>query len=289
MVAHDNTVMNATITNATPSADDESTLSESTPIETDPQRDVMSDVVPDVTPEEVPGTTIASTPATATVPAEEMKPSQSVAYRPMRWNDLDDIVREFDRTWGQCSAAAGTPVSMQISRHFVLHYLEPTTRAIIAELDGRFMGVTLSRVAGEPLAFPQAKQELAAINGELNRSTLGAKTLSETEQWHEMELRMEREIDINDVARGEIELFLVDEKRSRTRRRRFALAAGDGLFRELPGRPVLPAHRLQLRREDFYDHKGLNCIAARYAADHPEDGADMDDIFIYAGTPESAR
>ena len=55
------------------------------------------------------------------------------------------------------------------------------------------------------MAFPQAKQELAAINGELNRSTLGAKTLSETEQWHEMELRMEREIDINDVARGEID------------------------------------------------------------------------------------
>ena len=55
MVAHDNTVMNATITNATPSADDESTLPESTPIGTDPQRDVMSDVVPDVTPEEVPG------------------------------------------------------------------------------------------------------------------------------------------------------------------------------------------------------------------------------------------
>ena len=62
MVAHDNTVMNATITNATPSADDESTLPESTPIGTDPQRDVMSDVVPDVTPEEVPGVTIASTP-----------------------------------------------------------------------------------------------------------------------------------------------------------------------------------------------------------------------------------
>ena len=164
MVAHDNTVMNATITNATPSADDESALPESTPIGTDPQRGVMSDVVPDVTPEEVPCTTIASTPATATVPAEEMKPSQSVTYRPMRWNDLDDIVREFDRTWGQCSAAAGTPVSMQISRHFVLHYLEPTTRAIIAELDGRFMGVTLSRVAGEPLAFPQAKQELAAVD-----------------------------------------------------------------------------------------------------------------------------
>ena len=59
MVAHDNTVMNAPTPNATPSADDESTLSESTPIGTDPQRDVMSDVVPDVTPEEVPGVTIA--------------------------------------------------------------------------------------------------------------------------------------------------------------------------------------------------------------------------------------
>lgn len=38
MVAHDNTVMNATITNATPSADDESALPESTPIGTDPDR-----------------------------------------------------------------------------------------------------------------------------------------------------------------------------------------------------------------------------------------------------------
>ena len=248
----------------------------------------MSDVVPDVTPEEVPGTAIASTPATATVPAEEMKPSQSVTYRPMHWNDLDDIVREFDRTWGQCSAAAGTPVSMQISRHFVLHYLEPTTRAIVAELDGRFMGVTLSRVAGEPLAFPQAKQELAAINGELNRSTLGAKTLSETEQWHEMELRMEREIDINDVARGEIELFLVAKS-----------ARGHGVGGSLWRQAMDYFANCQVARfylhtdsscdVSFYDHKGLNCIAARYAASHPEDGADMDDIFIYAGTPENTR
>ena len=206
----------------------------------------------------------------------------------MRWNDLDDIVREFDRTWGQCSAAAGTPVSMQISRHFVLHYLEPTTRAIVAELDGRFMGVTLSRVAGEPLAFPQAKQELAAINGELNRSTLGAKTLSETEQWHEMELRMEREIDINDVARGEIELFLVAKS-----------ARGHGVGGSLWRQAMDYFANCQVARfylhtdsscdVSFYDHKGLNCIAARYAADHPEDGADMDDIFIYAGTPENTR
>lgn len=76
MVAHDNIVMNATITNATPSADDESTLSE-----TRRSGQIQRDVVPDVTPEEVPGTAIASTPATATVPAEEMKPSQSVTYR----------------------------------------------------------------------------------------------------------------------------------------------------------------------------------------------------------------
>lgn len=186
----------------------------------------------------------------------------------MHWNDLDDIVREFDRTWGQCSAAAGTPVSMQISRHFVLHYLEPTTRAIVAELDGRFMGVTLSRVAGEPLAFPQAKQELAAINGELNRSTLGAKTLSETEQWHEMELRMEREIDINDVARGEIELFLVAKS-----------ARGHGVGGSLWRQAMDYFANCQVARfylhtdsscdVSFYDHKGLNCIAARYAATIP--------------------
>ena len=166
---------------------------------------------------------------------------------------------------GSVQRIAGTPVSMQISRHFVLHYLEPTTRAIVAELDGRFMGVTLSRVAGEPLAFPQAKQELAAINGELNRSTLGAKTLSETEQWHEMELRMEREIDINDVARGEIELFLVAKS-----------ARGHGVGGSLWRQAMDYFANCQVARfylhtdsscdVSFYDHKGLNCIAARYAA-----------------------
>ena len=134
----------------------------------------------------------------------------------------------------------------------------------------------------------QAKQELAAINGELNRSTLGTKTLSETEQWHEMELRMEREIDINDVARGEIELFLVAKS-----------ARGHGVGGSLWRQAMDYFANCQVARfylhtdsscdVSFYDHKGLNCIAARYAADHPEDGADMDDIFIYAGTPENTR
>ena len=69
-------------------------------------------------------------------------------------------------------------------RHAGVHADIPALRAalprtdhprIIAELDGRFMGAHCRASPAQPLAFPQAKQELAAINGELNRSTLGAK------------------------------------------------------------------------------------------------------------------
>ncbi|KAB7790174.1 GNAT family N-acetyltransferase [Bifidobacterium leontopitheci] len=209
-----------------------------------------------------------------------------VTYRPMTWDDVDAIVREFDRTWGECSSAAGTPVSMRISRHFVLHYLQPTTRGEIAERDGRFMGVTLSRVVGQPVLFPQAATALADIDAELDRSELGAKTLAETNHWHALETRMEDEVGINDTAQAEIELFLVSSD-----------ARGHGVGGTLWRHAMryfsqLGVSRYYLHTDSscdvsFYDHKGLDRVAERFAADHPEDG-DMDDIFIYAGEPRQS-
>ncbi|RSX53417.1 GNAT family acetyltransferase [Bifidobacterium goeldii] len=210
--------------------------------------------------------------------------SQPVIYRPMTWQDLDAIVEEFDRTWGYCSSAAGTPMSMPLSRHFVLHYLAPTTRGDIAERDGQFMGVTLSRAAGQPVLFPQAAQALADVDSELRQDPVGAQALEETLRWHEIERELERDIDINTSAPAEIELFLVA-----------AAARGHGVGGTLWRRQMryfvdcgVPRYFLHTDSScdvSFYDHKGLDCEATRLAADHPEDNGTMDDVFIYAGNP----
>ncbi|RFT26536.1 GNAT family N-acetyltransferase, partial [Gardnerella vaginalis] len=41
-------------------------------------------------------------------------------------NDIDAIVEEYERTWGIANAV-GADASRNLSRRFVLHYLEPST------------------------------------------------------------------------------------------------------------------------------------------------------------------
>lgn len=218
-----------------------------------------------------------------------------VRYRPIVWNDIDRIVRTFDDTWGSWGVTGGRPESRLLSRHFVLHYLEPATCGDVAETeDGRFLGVTLSRTIGAPVLFPEAPAELARVNAELNATAAGARGLADTLNWHRIETDMEQAIGINESTQAELELFLVSQD-ARGR------GVGGTLWRRLMAHfAEQGVSRYYLHTDSscdvgFYRHKGLDCLAERYAKDHPEDnrlGNDpMDDIFIYAGRvpAEAAR
>lgn len=214
-----------------------------------------------------------------------------VAYRPVQWSDLDAICAEFDRTWGHCSPAGADPaLSMLLSRHFTLHYMEPATRGEIAEDEhGHFLGVTLCRVEGQPPLFSEASGELARTDAALAGTGLGAACLADTEHWHHVEYEMEEATGINERTQGEIELFLVA-----------SAARGHGVGGTLwrhqmayfadSGVEHYYLHTDSSCDVSFYNHQGLTCEMERYAKDHPEESDGngentLDDLFIYAGSP----
>ncbi|KFI93771.1 GNAT family N-acetyltransferase [Bifidobacterium stellenboschense] len=209
--------------------------------------------------------------------------SAAVTYRAVTWNDLDAIVDAFYATWGVDEP--GDPhIARLTSRHFVLHYLEPATRGEIAEkVDGTFLGVTLSRVAGRPVLFPQVSGELARVNAELDATPDGADALARTEAWHALEERMEADIAINDRTPAELELFVVAPAAR-------GHGVGGTLWRNLlasfaeAGAPRYYLHTDSSCDVGFYEHKGLARVAERYAKDHPgEHVGDGEDIYIYEG------
>ncbi|MBW3081429.1 GNAT family N-acetyltransferase [Bifidobacterium saguinibicoloris] len=213
----------------------------------------------------------------------------AITYRPMEWDDLDVIADQFYLTWG-VDEPGDPDIARMTSRHFVLHYLEPATRADIAQgTDGTFMGVTLSRVAGRPTLFPEVPAALARVDGELAATEEGAAALARTNAWHRMEERLEDRIGVNDRAPAELELFLVAAAArghgvgGTLWRRMLAYFASEGV-----GRYYL--HTDSSCDVGFYDHKGLERTAECYAKDHPDEPAgNGEDIFIYEGPvpPES--
>lgn len=207
-----------------------------------------------------------------------------VTYRPMTWQDVDAVTEEFDRTWGPDDPAGGTPLSPLVSRHFVLHYLAPSTRADIAQCDGRFMGVALARVVGRPVLFTQAEAALREVDGQLERSGAdGLQALHAAERWHRIEETMEEQTDLGATAHGELELFLVA-----------GAARGHGVGGALWRRmnqyfASCGVNRFFLHTDEscdvgFYDHQGMDQLMVRRAADHPTDG-EMGDLYLYAGAP----
>ncbi len=210
--------------------------------------------------------------------------ANGVTYRPFEWSDLDAIVEEFDRTWSEIDSL-GSDLSRQLSHHFVLHYLEPATRGEVAvdEENGSFMGVTLSRVAGQPVLFDQAAQALAQLDEQLGSTDAGTRALRMANGWHDLEHRMENTLDINAHAQAELELFLVAQD-ARGRgvggmlwRRLLASFASQGVERYY-------LHTDSDCDVSFYDHQGLDCVAERYAKDHVDEPVPGDvDLFIYAG------
>ena len=210
--------------------------------------------------------------------------ANGVIYRPLEWNDLDAIVEEFDNTWSETDSL-GRDLSQRLSRHFTLHYLEPATRGEVAvdENSGSFMGVTLSRVVGQPVLFDQASQALAQLDEQLGSTDAGKRALNMANGWHDLEHRMENTLGINARTQAELELFLV----ARGARGR---GVGGALWRRLLASFVNQGvERYYLHTDSgcdvsFYDHHGLNRVAERFAKDHPDEPVPDDvDLFIYAG------
>lgn len=210
--------------------------------------------------------------------------AEAVTYRPFAWGDLDAVIEQFDYTWGD-PEILGSDVSRRLSSHFALHYLEPATRAEVAvsEDDGSLLGVTFSRVVGRPVLFDRVSEALADVDARLNATSLGARALAQANGLHEMERRMESNIGINARTQGELELFLVTAS-ARGR------GVGGALWRRLLASFACQGvERYYLHTDSdcdvgFYDHQGLERVAARYAADHSDGPSDDEaDLFIYEG------
>lgn len=215
-----------------------------------------------------------------------MDESTAIVYRSMRWSDLEDVVAQFDDMWGDDVPTANSPVSLLMSRYYVLHYLAPSTHCEVAERDGEFMGVLLSRVIGDPVAFPQAEKELECAARRLNAGDAGANGLRYARYWRRVEEDLEHSSGIDMSAQAELELFLVS-----------ADARGAGIGGHLWGDAINHLAERGVRRYflhtdsacdvGYYVAHGLEKAAIRPCADHPEDkraiGCALDDLYIYAG------
>ncbi|AKV55000.1 hypothetical protein AB656_00475 [Bifidobacterium actinocoloniiforme DSM 22766] len=210
----------------------------------------------------------------------------AVSLRDMTWEDLDQVADEFERTWSQADSD-GESLSRLESRHFVLRYLLTTSRARVACLDGRFMGVTLLGLAGQPILFPQAPAQLTQADAALSASDQGARTLERMQAWHRLEERVEDSIEVRSSAQAELKLFLVA-----------AQARGHGvgglLWRDMlaylgqAGVKRFFLHTDSSCDVSYYDHIGMERAAARWSADHPEETDERsgfyEDIFVYAAS-----
>lgn len=214
-----------------------------------------------------------------------------VIYAPMVWRDVENITRQFDQTWGHCTAVDDKKLSMLLSYHFVLHYLEPATRGEVAHKNGEFMGVILSRVVGQPCMFPNIAAQMMKVDEKINATEVGRKALADVELGFEIERRMERQTGINDNAPAEIELFLVSQA-SRGQ------GVGGGLWRRAMDYfvglqvPMFYLHTDSDCDVSFYDRHGMECIVEREERRHIDDGQDKQtntSMFIYSGIPSQVK
>lgn len=215
--------------------------------------------------------------------------AHEVIYRPMQYSDLNAMVDCFNRVWPQGERVQQPSVGLLVSKYLTLHYLTLSTWANVAVLDdGTFAGVTLVRVAGDMPLFDQAAVDLEHTRQELLASPAGAQALSGIEDGFFMhEAILEEDSDIATTTQAELELFMVSPN-----------AQGKGVGRTLWNDlyAALAEHNVHaffLHTDSscdygFYDHKGLQKVAERLHADHPEDddsviGGITDDQFIYRG------
>lgn len=213
----------------------------------------------------------------------------TVEFRPVKINDIDAIVEEYERTWG-IAHAVGADASRNLSRRFVLHYLEPSTHGTVATIDGKFMGLLLARVYGDNVMFPQVKNMLKKQEESMmaNNDSQYAKALDAAIGMGQIERKLEAVSHINDLTQAELELFVVSPDAR-------GHGVGGGLWKRtmqhLRHRGV---NRYFLHTDtacdvSFYDYHGLRRDATWAKKDHEKYANRVkdlvEDLYIYSGEP----
>lgn len=213
----------------------------------------------------------------------------TVEFRPVKINDIDAIVEEYERTWG-IAHAVGEDASRNLSRRFVLHYLEPSTFGTVATINGKFMGLLLARVYGDKVLFKQVQKMLEEQEAKMSSKgdSLHAKALDSAIGMGQIERKLEAMSHINDLTQAELELFIVSPDAR-------GHGVGGGLWKRtmqhLRHRGV---NRYFLHTDtacdvSFYDYHGLRRDTTWAKKDH-EKYADrvkdlVEDLYIYSGEP----
>lgn len=212
----------------------------------------------------------------------------SVEFRQLVVEDLPTLVEEYERTWG-VAQQVGSQASLALSRHFVLHYLAPSTQGLLAHDGDRFLGLLIGRVFGDEVLFPEAYDWLREHDEQMKQQedVRYAQALEGAHRMRSIEISLEAKSHINDLTQAELELFLVSPQAR-------GLGVGGGLWRRtmraLRSRGV---NRYYLHTDtacdvSFYDYHGLTQDAAWFNKDHPHDERQVnlvDDLFIYSGEP----
>ncbi|MEE1296065.1 MAG: GNAT family N-acetyltransferase [Bifidobacterium sp.] len=237
------------------------------------------------------GAVEAAEDADAAAPAAEETATTkgAVEYRPMRWEDVDGVADVFNRVWPQGERLNGTAAAHLIAEYLTLHYLEPSTWSNVAVLpDGTIAGITLAKVDGNDPLFKDTAAALEEARTELHHDSRGSDALDMLEDgFFVREGILEEDSDIHETTQAELELFMVNPAVK-------GQGVGGHLWRDLlaafreQGVEAFFLHTDSSCDFGFYDHKGLDCVAQRLHADHPEDGdtePDLigDDQYIYRG------
>lgn len=221
-----------------------------------------------------------------------------VTFRPVTIEDIDSISEEYERTWG-IPDIVGKEASKELSKRFVMHYMEPSTHGIIAQSNGKFMGLLFSRVFEDKVLFPQLRDMIKKQDEMMleNQDPNFSKALHAAKSMRAIETKLEAKSHINDLTQAELELFIVSpESRGH--------GVGGRLWKQtmqmLRSKGV---NRYYLHTDtacdvSFYDYHGLrkdavwcrkdNANKAIYS-NYSDSKYLVDDLFIYSGEPFCSR
>lgn len=215
-------------------------------------------------------------------------------FRPAQWDDLDNLAALFEATWPVDEPVESAEAATLLGRWMTLHYMALTSEGTVCEApDGTLLGVTLVRRPGEQPLFPAAPAMMNDIAARIESyGPLAAAQLAVFRRMFVIEGILEADSAIDLDTEAELELFAVA-----------SAARGTGVGGELWRRLLASLKERNVEAYflhtdstcdfGFYEHKGLDRVAERLHADHPEDGVDgmplTMDQYIYRGRLDVPR
>ena len=152
--------------------------------------------------------------------------------------------------------------------------------------DGEFAGVTLARIDGQPLAFPQTEGMLGALRQIIDESPLAKMMRSGFDHFRATDHHLELRSGVGQSTQAELLLFMVNPAVK-------GHGVGGALWNALlQGFRANGVHAFYLHTDTscdytYYEHLWLQREAERQRADHPEDNGradgSRDDMFVYRG------